>query len=322
MSISVNIIQRSKCSRTGKEIVTFELVYQRFIHGEFMTHRMFSRNGASSRAIPISKVVEMVRDNPATPVHWGKNQPGMQAQEELSGFELEAVKHLWTDAALAAAEFSEGMASMGAHKQVANRITEPFQWMKVVLTYTEGNNWYWLRDHQDADPTIHELARKMWEALEAHPAFVIRPGEWHVPYVNRMRIGDELKYFTEIYLGDNEFETQYLTVEEALAVSSSCSAQVSYRTLDMSLSKAEMIYGRLVDSEPVHASPFEHQATPIPPEREWKTFSDPLASMREPDIVLWPKGVTHVDVNGKYWSGNFQGFIQHRQLIKNNVRKG
>lgn len=324
--ISAKVIQRSKCAESGKEIVTFELVYPRIIHSELLTHRMFSRNSASSRAIPILKVIEMVRDNPAFPSHWGKNQPGMQAREELEGYELAATKLLWFDAAQTAAQYAEGMASLGAHKQVANRITEPFQWMKVVLTYTEGNNWYWLRDHEDADPTIHELARKMWQALEDWgSAWVLQHGEWHVPYVSRMRSGGKTKYFTEVWLGEDEHEVQYLTAEEALAVSASCCAQVSYRTLDMSLSKAQMIFGRLVESEPVHASPFEHQATPM---KYANGLQQTFAYINKPtdewtqDDTEWERGVTHMDRELNYWSGNFCSWIQHRQLINNNVRKG
>lgn len=321
--ITATIIQRSKCSVTGKEIVTFELVYPRIVHAELLTHKMLSKNSASSRAIPIAKVIEMVCNNPAVPSHWGKNQPGMQAHEELEGFELEAVKELWFGAAMAAADFSGAMAKLGAHKQVANRVTETYQWMKVVLTYTEGNNWFWLRNHVDADPTIHELARKMWEALEATTPFVIHPGEWHVPYVNRMRIGGSLKYLTEVYLEDDVYETQFLTVEEALAVSASCCAQVSYRTLDISLSKAKMIYERLVGSEPVHASPFEHQASPMQPSVFVMPMNCEYYEVNQPGKPdTWEKGVTHVDRDGKFWSANFEGYIQHRQLIPNNVRKG
>lgn len=320
--ISATIIQRSRCVFTGKEIVTFELVYQRMVHAEMLTHRAFSRNSASSRAIPVTKVVEMVRTDWAEPEHWGKNQPGMQAREELGTFELEVVKDLWAEAANAAADFSEAMAKVGAHKQVANRVTEPYQWMKVVLTYTDGENFKWLRNHEDADPTLHALTKAMIAELDSKPAFDIYPGEWHVPYVKRVRAGKELKYYTEVYLGDDEHDVQYLNIGEALAVSSSCCAQVSYRTLDMSLSKAQMIYGRLVESEPVHASPFEHQATPI----EGKCYysenhhEDDGTNLLDP--CTWQLGITHMDADRKFWSGNFQGFIQHRQLIQNNVKKG
>jgi hypothetical protein len=286
---------------------------------------MFSRNSASSRAIPIAKVVEMVRDNPAFPSHWGKNQPGMQAREELDGFQLAATRHLWFESALAAAEVSEAMANLGAHKQVANRVTEPYQWMKVVLTYTEGNNWEWLRHHGDADPTIYALADAMVQALDNSTPFIIHPGEWHVPYVNRMRGTAGLMYLTEVYIAEDVYETQFLTAEEALAVSSSCCAQVSYRTLDMSLSKAQTIYGRLVDSEPVHASPFEHQATPMTyatgVDKTLSYINIPAAEWTQ-DHVEWENGVTHLDRDDYFWSGNFCGYIQHRQLIPNNVRKG
>jgi len=321
--ISATVIQRSKCSNTGKEIVTFELVYPRIIHAEILTHRLFSRNSASSRAIPIYKVVEMVRENMAEPVHWGKNQPGMQAGEELTGFELEAVKDLWCDAALAAADYSEAMANLGAHKQVANRVTEPYQWMKVVLTYTDGENFLWLRLHKDADPTLYALTKAMVDALDARPAFEIHPGEWHVPYVKRIRVGGMLKYYTEVFLEDDEHEIQYLTEEEALAVSASCCAQVSYRLLDMGLDKAKTIYGRLVESEPVHASPFEHQATPM----RQQAYVMPMIGVDyevnypgKPET--WEDGITHVDRDGNFWSGNYQGYIQHRQRIPNNVKKG
>lgn len=310
--ITATIIQRSKCALTGKEIITFELFYPRMVHAELLTHKMLNKNSASSRAIPIAKVVEMVRSDMAVPSHWGKNQAGMQAREELTGWELEAVKGLWCDAALAAADISEAMDKLGAHKQVANRVTEPFQWMKVVLTYTEGKNWYWLRDHEDADPTIAELARKMWLAVEASTPFEIYPGEWHVPYVNRMRTAGGLQYLTEVHIADDEYETQILTTEDALAVSASCCAQVSYRTLDTGLSKARMIYGRLVGSEPVHASPFEHQASPM----KYATVC------KDAMFEGWEEGITHVDREGKFWSANFQGLIQHRQLIPNNSKKG
>ena len=125
-----------------------------------------------------------------------------------------------------------------------------------------------------------------------------------------------------MYLGDDEHDVQYLTPKQALAVSSSCCAQVSYRTLDLSLDKAQMIYGRLVESEPVHASPFEHQATPIRPSYYYSEdhHEDDGSNLLDPKT--WQLGITHMDADRKFWSGNFQGFIQHRQLIPNNVRKG
>lgn len=238
-------------SPDGVRITTMELEYPRFIHAEFMTHRVFSRNAASSRAIPVAKVIEQVRTNPAMPIHWGKNQPGMQAKEELDDDKKVAAKLLWRNAAKRAADSAEAMMEIGLHKQAANRILEPFVNIKVVVTATEWDNFFNLRCHPDAQPEIHELANKMREAITESNPRAIYYGEWHVPYVERVRNQDgSLRY------GDG------LTVDEALMVSASCCAQVSYRKLDDSLDKAKEVYKRLVESEPIHASPFEHQARP------------------------------------------------------------
>lgn len=316
--ITAKIVAHSKCAITGKEIITWELEYQRFIHAEFMTHRLFSRNAASSRAIPVAAVIEQVRNNPAMPIHWGQNQAGMQAKEELSPALITSAKFLWKWAARFAANIAEKMVKVGLHKQAANRILEPFQMIKVVMTTTEDDNWFWLRNHTDAQPEIRRLAEIMLEAKEKSTPFVLQPGEWHVPYVHTYRNGlGGIQYCGE----DQERGSVALTLDEALAISSSCCAQVSYRKLDDSLEKAQMVFKRLVESEPVHASPFEHQATPMKKtyrgcmDRPW---FDPVNTEK---LIYWEKGITHRDKDGNLWSGNLCGWIQHRQLIPNNVCK-
>jgi hypothetical protein len=307
--VKVKIIAHSKSSITGKEIITWELEYPRMIHSEIMTHRLFSRNAASSRAIPVSKMIDMVRNSPACPVHWGQNQPGMQASLELSGNALDITKEHWRQAAVDAANHAEVMASAGAHKQVVNRILEPFQVMKTVMTATEDDNWFWLRDHNDADPTIHALASVMWEAKQTSEPVILEPGEWHLPYVTARRQhwrveGD----FGPMMYWDFRSGTE-LTLEQAKAVSASCCAQVSYRKLDDSLEKAKDIFAKLIESKPCHASPTEHQAAPM----GYTRLKQPLG------IKDWEEGVTHMDKNGDFWSGNFKGWVQHRQLIPDNV---
>lgn len=294
MTIKAEIIAYSK-SAQGQSIVTWCLEYPRFIHGEFMTHRLFSRNAASSRAIPVKSMIAQVMAKPAAPVHWGKNQPGMQAQEELEDYEMAHVMYLWEEAAYEAAMSAGAMDAMGAHKQIVNRLLEPFQTMKTVMTATCMDNFFWLRNHEDAQPEIKVLARLMWEALNSEDPVTLQPGDWHVPY------------FGEGYW----LKGCGVSLEDALAVSSSCCAQVSYRRLDDTLEKAQMIFQRLVESEPVHASPFEHQATPM----KWgKLCKDTMQQG-------WEDGVTHMDRGFNFWSGNFIGWIQHRQLIPNNVCK-
>lgn len=301
--ITATIIADSYSSVNGKRITTFELQYPRFIHCELMTHRLFSRNAMSSRAVPIEKMIDQVRNNPATPIHWGKNQSGMQAKEELNGTALESAKFYWKDAAIDAALSAEYLSDDGVHKQIANRILEPFQLMKTVLTATEFDNFFWLRCHEDAQPEIKDLADKMLQAMEESSVVTLEPGDWHTPY------------FGEGYW----LQGCGIALEDALAISSSCCAQVSYRLLDDSLEKARKVYQRLVESTPVHASPFEHQATPMV-----FTYGAALleagrsANITEP---LFEVGTTHEDLNGYFWSGNFKSWTQYRQLIDGNVYK-
>lgn len=286
-NISATIIADS-ISPDGVRITTFELEYPRFIHAEFMTHRLFSRNAASSRAIPVSKMIDLVETNTAKPIHWGKNQPGMSAKEELSA---EEGTMIWLQAMKSAVEYANRYAFAGYHKQIVNRILEPYTMIKVVCTATEFDNFFWLRNHPDAQPEIAELARVMWEEYSNNKPIFLGANEWHVPYYE--------DGFWIDSLGDGK-DIHGNTVDDALAISSSCCAQVSYRKLDDSLEKARDIFQRLVESKPVHASPFEHQATPL-------TYG--MAG----DVQV--KGTTGFDNRGNAWSGNFRQWVQHRQLI-------
>ena len=126
-------------------ICTLQLKYPRFIHAEFMTHRVFSRSASSSRAIPISKIISQVWNDPAMPVYWGANVSGMQANEELTGWKLSAAKFIWKTSAKVACIFAYGFDKIGLHKQIGNRILEPWQYINVIVTSTEWDNFFDLR---------------------------------------------------------------------------------------------------------------------------------------------------------------------------------
>ncbi|YP_009966235.1 thymidylate synthase [Klebsiella phage KNP2] len=328
--ISVKIVADS-ISPSGIRIITFELEYPRIIHSELMTHRLLSRNAMSSRAIPIKKMIEQVQQNPAMPVKFGKNQPGMQDAGEHSaqlgdGYSAE---EWWKLAGLSAARFAAEFADAGYHKQIANRLLEPYQRMKTVVTATDWNNFFWLRVDPDADPTIYELAKAMKEASDNSIPDPLEPGQWHTPYVDHVYgfedIDDkECAVFEGYCVLDEENKPVMLTLEEALAISASCCAQVSYRVLNTSKEKALDIYEKLVSGNKVHASPFEHQATPMTEYREIEN-SDYLTigHINFPrDPSSWEEGITHADRQGQLWSGNLRGWRQHRQLVPDNAISG
>ena len=232
----------------GKRITTLELQYHRYIHGELMTHRVFSRNAMSSRAIPVAKMIAQVRNNPAMPVHWGQNQKGMQAGAEL--LDTTGAVTAWRIAAQRAADDAEGLSAMGLHKQVANRILEPFQWMRTLVTATEWDNFFELRCHPDAQPEFQVLATAIRRAMEDSTP-VARPvghtGDercWHLPYVSSA-------------------ERATLLCHLLPKISSARCARVSYLTHDNENPTVEndlALFDRLVGSHPLHASPIEHQA--------------------------------------------------------------
>ena len=170
-------------SEKGKRITTFELEYPRIIHSELMTHRVFSRNAMSSRAVPVSKMLQQVVENPAMPVRFGVNQRGMEdggdhdqkIRVEYTDLEF-SPEEFWKEAAKNAAWHAEKFALAGYHKQVCNRLVEPFQRMKTVVTSTEWNNFFHLRCWHDADPTIQMLANCMWDALMNSTPETLKPG--------------------------------------------------------------------------------------------------------------------------------------------------
>ena len=313
--ISVRIVADS-ISPQGVRITTFELEYPRIIHSELMTHRLFSRNAMSSRAIPISKMIEQVRKNPAMPVQFGKNKPGMQDDGNHNA-EIDAgysPEDWWQLAALSASRFAEAYSQAGYHKQVANRLLEPFQRMKTVVTATDWNNFFHLRADGDADPTIHKLASLMKQAVDESVPELLEPGQWHTPYVEHLYtvdVGEDVGEFHGYCVLDENNEPVMLRVDEAIAISVSCCAQVSYRVLNNTKDKALDIYKKLTSGDKVHASPFEHVATPML-ENEASLWWDAQAS----------DGVTHMDRKGNMWSGNLRGWVQYRQLVPNNVVAG
>lgn len=311
--INVKLVAYSVSPEGGK-IATFELTYHRYIHGEFMTHRLFSRNAMSSRAVPVNRMLDVIEQSPAYPIHWGKNQPGMQADEELQGEEFIAAWKEWAKACDSAVNHARELNAIGAHKQIVNRIVEPYQMMKTVMTATELDNFFWLRLDKDAQPEIFEMARCIRECLLQTEPELLQPGEWHTPYVSHHRsISIEQEGTREetlcYYVPGSE--SLFISKEEALAISSSCCAQVSYRNLDNTYEKAMGIYSRLLSGAKVHASPFEHQATPM----LFNTLMKHYAMSDDP--AQWEKGITHVDRRGNFWSGNFMGWVQHRQLLDN-----
>lgn len=235
----------------GNRITTFELTYPRFVHAELMTHRLFSRNSASSRAIPTKKLVQRVVDHPVMPKWWGKNQSGMAAQEELHGPVLDEVKTMWLLARDSAVRWADALREAGLHKQIANRLIEPWMFITVIVTATEYDNWFHLRCSPHAQPEIAWVAYEMQKLYAEHTPKPLDVGQWHLPYVNTEDPGHDL------YVSPDEAGEDPLFMAK---ISTARCARVSYLTHDgvRDLDEDMKLHHRLSGNG--HWSPFEHPA--------------------------------------------------------------
>jgi thymidylate synthase ThyX len=273
-------IVKDSLAPCGVRFTTWALTYPRFVHAELMTHREFSRNSASSRAIPSEKLRALVRETPALPIWWGKNQPGMQAREELSdqrGTDIsdgmitetysprEVAQNFWLSARDSMLRTVEALERVGLHKQIANRLLEPWMPITVLVSATNFRNWFHLRDHPDAQPEIQIIATEMhYQYLETEPE-ILEVGEWHMPY--------------------NEWDgIEGWSIGARKLISVGRCARLSYLTHEgvrdpaKDIELAERLIKSWRDGGPGHFSPFEHVAQALStPERignftGWKQY--------------------------------------------------
>jgi len=299
MAFDAKVLADSR-SPAGYRLTTLEATFPRFVLAEFNTHRVFSRNSASSRAIPIAKQLRRVLEEPYVPIEFGSNQPGMQAGPPLSGERLETAEAEWLRArddavrrvlGLIAApeafgpdedlleilarveeairEKSQPGEWLNVHKQVANRLLEPFMWHTVIVTATEWDNFWNLRCHPGAQPEIRLIAERMRAATEASEPAELDWDEWHLPLVRP------------------EDREQVASIDDLVKISAGRCARVSYLTHagKRDLDADVQLHDRLLESG--HMSPLEHPARPL----------------------------SEAELAEGEWSGNFRGWLSYRKGI-------
>ncbi len=232
----------------GNRLTTFVLEYPRFIHAELMTHRVFSRNASSSRAIPIEKMIAHVQDHPALPVEWGKNASGMQAKGLLSDEDAAKAKEIWLTARDEMIVQVKKLMSLGVHKQITNRLLEPWQTMRTILSGTEFDNFFALRAHQDAQPELRSLAFQMLDAYSKSEPILLKAGEWHIPFEKELKEKGTL--------------SGKLQESDKMKIAVARCARVSYLNFEgkNDYEADKKLYERLVGASPRHLSPTEHIA--------------------------------------------------------------
>jgi len=223
---------------SGNRLTTFVITFPRFVLAEMNTHRLLSRNSASSRALGHKKIESMVKEDPFIPFYWGKNQIGMQAQEEIDILSRIEAEKLWIEARNSMIEYSDKLSKLGIHKQLVNRLLETWMYVTIIATGTEWENFFYLRCASDAQPEINKIAIMMKEIYNTSIPQKIDVGKWHLPFTSE----------------------EDGTIEERLKISTARCARVSYLTFDGKndiLANYEL-HDRLIESK--HFSCTEHQA--------------------------------------------------------------
>ena len=282
------IITDSK-SPHGVRLTTMEIVLPRIVLAEFNTHRQFSRNSASSRAIPIEKMLARVIDDPYMPEQWDRNGAGMQGHGPLEAGDAREADEVWQRASEDMLDHARRLHDLGVHKQWANRLLEPFLWHTVIVTATEWSNFFNLRCHPAAHPAIRNTAEAMHAAMQASTPTRLEFGQWHLPFVDERDTG--------------------LSTRDKIKVSCARCARVSYLTHDGVRDPAEDIrlHDRLLSAG--HMSPFEHVARPLQ-YREAVVYTPPLAEIQLGETL----GVSPQNPALTY-CGNFRGWVQYRKTI-------
>ena len=269
----------------GVRLTTMEVTLPRIVLAEFNTHRMLSRNSASSRAIPVEKMIRMVEEHPYIPTHWGKNQKGMQADQELTPEEQEKAKTAWLAARGRAIEWTKTMLDVGVHKQITNRLLEPFMWHTIIVSATDWDNFFHLRCHKDAHPEIRKAADLMKVAMDLSTPAPLEFHQWHLPLTT-------------------EEERKSVPTQDLIKISIGRCARVSYLTHDgqRDLDADVELFKRLLSSG--HMSPLEHVARP--------TMIEDLPDRSE----NWEDQEQKVlERAAKHYFGNFRGWLQYRKTI-------
>lgn len=277
---------KDSISPDGIRLPTWHAEYWRPIHSEVMTHRDFSRNARSSRAVPTEK---LLKETPFMP-HFMQNRPGMQSLEDMPSTMREQAEKIWYDLARHTQEEVRKLHSLGVHKQWANRPLEWFGYIHTLITSTNLQNFWSLRIHSAAQPELQELAASMKMQLDESEPDQLKPGEWHLPFVDSLRVNGRQCFYME-----DSGQRIEIPVMDAQALSVARCARLSYKPFDGqdSLEAEFARFHRLLSDVPPHASPAEHQCSPD----TW---------IEDEDQGYWKHPELH---------GNLYGWVQYRKTV-------
>lgn len=244
--VKVSLIAMTRNAYSNKVITTLLCEYPRYIHSEIMTHRQLSRNSGSSRATPFNIYCERIIKDPAFFAELGINRSGMNADSVLNKENAEAFKHEYMQLMHHTVDTAMSWsAKYNLHKQIINRVLEPYVRTSTVITATEWDNFLYTRAiAKGVEPVMHLLANCIKQAVD-YANENAKDGVAHLPFVT-----------------DNEFNTCSLKdcVKHAVSRSARCTILSNVTKKLSTIEEDEKLYNWLSSADPMHASPFEHIA--------------------------------------------------------------
>ena len=283
-------------SPDGVRITTQVITLPRIVLAELNTHRAISKSSASSRAVPIEKMIAAAESDPYIPEQWDRNGAGMQGHGLIEGADAERCVAEWLTARDEAVARARSLYALGVHKQTTNRLLEPFLWHTVIVTATEWDNFFNLRCNPLAHPALRNTAEAMRAAMGQSTPRLVNYGEWHLPYF------------------DPERDTDIAPDARPKVCAARC-ARVSYLTHDgiRDPSKDVALSDKLLTDG--HMAPLEHVARPMGHGEATDLIAD--ATGARAHSFGQGKGIDTRDMARpeKTFAGNFRGWVQLRKTI-------
>lgn len=242
----VELILASTNTSTNITLWTFKLSMPKSYLAQLNTHRLLSRNASSSRAVPISTMIDKIKSDTVIPMEWVKNKKGMSGDTVISPAAQQLASEKWLTSLEKQIDTVRQLEAIGLHKQYANRLLEPYMNAEVLVSATQWQNFLTLRADHATQPELQSIAQQIQAIMNSSKPRLLNSGEWHLPFITS--IEQDLPLLTK----------QQISVARC--------ARVSYYLKDTcelsDTSKDIQLYTRLKDSG--HMSPFEHIATPYP----------------------------------------------------------
>lgn len=330
-------------------LTTMLLTFPRFILAELNTHRMLSKNSASSRAIPFKTMLKSVKENPFIPIAWQKDHKGMQGTEYFNKDESKVNERVWLEARDSALENAMQLNDFEITKQLCNRLLEPFMWHTVLCTATEFSNFFELRcpSYQIDNSPIFKSKKDLinyfendldiLEILNSYSDLdwlTLNKGQAEIHIMELAeQMWDEYQNSVPLQLKEDEWhipfqeqidlkdliEIQKLLENSldrtlaAIKISTAMCARTSYTVVGNETKINN--YRKDIDLYDIllksgHMSPFEHCAK----------------SMTNAEYYSFVKGNGYNNLHGLEfessshgWCRNFRGFIQIRELTENKI---